>query len=224
MQAVAHIIQHSDPLLLYLAVAVVLMLESSGVPIANTTVLLFTGAMASLGHMDIAILGGAALAGSITGACIAYVLGERGGRRLLLRFVSFLRIDARKVVIVERWFQRSGIWMIFFSRMLPYVRPFACYPAGISRMPFSHFSIAALLGSAVWCFSMLTVGWNLGKRWTLALTAIQTYTLPTLLAAALLIVIYVVAMVSVKRYLRRRFEVSEAVECERRSIRDLLEV
>src|SRR2546421_10800674 len=96
---------HASPLLLYLLVAVTLLLESSAVPIANTTLLLFTGALASLGHLNIYILAAAAIAGSVTGACLAYFLGLKGGRQLLLHLAARLRVDPQKVSIAEGWFQ-----------------------------------------------------------------------------------------------------------------------
>ncbi|MBO0790132.1 MAG: DedA family protein, partial [Ktedonobacteraceae bacterium] len=173
MQAITHFVQHSNPLILYIIVALILMLESSGVPIANTTVLLFMGAMASMGRLDHIVLACVALSGSVAGACLAYALGERGGRRALLRVMSFFRVGSDKIEIVEHWFNKSGMWMIFFSRMIPYVRPFACFPAGISRMRFWRFFLAALCGSTIWCIALLTIGWNLGRRWKLALSAIQ---------------------------------------------------
>ncbi|MBV9229219.1 MAG: DedA family protein [Chloroflexi bacterium] len=200
---VTHFLMHASPLLIYLIVVVVLMLESSGVPIVNNTLLLFTGAMASFGHLDIWMLALAAIIGSIAGACLAYVLGARGGRRILLRVTSFFHIEPQKVEIAERWFQRSGVWMIFFSRMTPYVRPFACFPAGISRMPFPRFFISASAGSIIWCAAMLAIGWYLGRRWELALRMIMHYTFPSLCVIALILAIYAFILYMIKRRLSR---------------------
>ena len=132
MQTVTHVLLHTSPLLIYLLVACVLLLESSGIPILNSTLLLFTGALASLGHLHIVDLALFAVTGSVAGACLAYSIGRRGGQQVLLRLALRFHVDTAKVDIVEHWFQRSGAWMIFFSRMLPYVRPFACFPAGIA--------------------------------------------------------------------------------------------
>jgi membrane protein DedA with SNARE-associated domain len=188
--ALTQLFFHTSPLLIYLLVAVLLFLESSGVPVVNSTLLLFTGALASLLHLNIWVLATAAIVGSTTGACLAYVIGLLGGRRILLRLLSLFYIDQQKVSVTERWFQQSGIWMIFFSRMIPYVRPFACFPAGISRMPFGRFLVAALTGSIIWCVTMLYIGLALGRRWRFAFHLIQHYTIPTLCALALLIALY----------------------------------
>lgn len=207
MDFAIHVYQHIPSSLIYLLVATLLLLESSGIPVINTTVLLFTGAMAAQGRLDLGLLIFAALVGSTLGACCAYALGRRYGEKLWLRLARLLRIDERKMVLAERWFQRAGGRMIFFSRILPYIRPFACFPAGIAGMSFLRFLLAAASGSAVWCVAFLVVGWELGPRWKLALHLVQSYTLPTLGALLLLLVIYLFARRALNNYLKKRLGV-----------------
>jgi membrane protein DedA with SNARE-associated domain len=156
--------------------------------------------------LNIVNLALASIVGSVAGACLAYYIGGHGGQQVLLRLASLFHVDTEKIAIVERWFQHSGAWMIFFSRMLPYARPFACFPAGIAQMNFPRFFCAAFAGSTIWCISMLVVGWNLGKRWELAVAAIQQYTLPVLGLIILLLVLYIFFARQVKRYLQARFQ------------------
>lgn len=216
-----HTYQHIPSALIYLLVVAFLLLESTGIPIINTTMLLFTGAMAAQGRLDFGLLLFAALVGSTLGACCAYSLGLRYGEKLLLRLARFLHIDEQKMLLAERWFQRAGGRMIFLSRVLPYIRPFACFPAGIYNMPFLRFLLVAASGSLIWCATMLTVGWELGPRWKLALYLVQTYTLPTLCALLLLLVIYLLARRVLNNYLQKRLS-DEAEACAQD--RDLLGV
>jgi membrane protein DedA with SNARE-associated domain len=217
---VVHALQHIPPLSVYLLVALFLLLESSGIPLLNTTLLLCTGALAALGNLNLGLLTCAAIVGSVLGACSAYGLGQRYGDPLLLRLARLLRIDARKVRMAEGWFASSGARMIFFSRMLPYIRPFACFPAGISAMPFHRFLLAALAGSTIWCTTFLIVGWELGPRWKLASHLVRTYTLPTCGIILALLVISFFCKRSLTRYVRKRL--AKSAESERDS--DLLEV
>jgi len=189
--------------MIYLIVAVILLLESSGVPIVNNTLLIFTGALASLGHLNIWLLAMAAITGSIAGACLAYSIGAYGGRQVMLRLAAFFHVDDQKVRMAENWFQTAGVWMIFFSRMTPFVRPFACFPAGISRIAFLRFFIAASAGSFIWCVAMLSIGWSLGNRWKLAISLMQQYTVPTFSGIVVLLVLYGLGMYMVKSYLNR---------------------
>jgi membrane protein DedA with SNARE-associated domain len=220
VETVTNLLQQTNPLLIYCIVATALLLESSGVPVLNSTLLLFTGALASSGYLNIWYLAFAAIAGSITGACLAYYLGARGGRKLLLHLARRFRIDTEKISIVEHWFQKSGIWMIFFSRMTPYVRPFACFTAGITHTHFTRFFMSASSGSLLWCSIALTAGWILGSRWELAVVLLQEYTIPALCGIALLIGAYLLARHLLKNYLRKHFRPSPAAGQKR----DLIEV
>lgn len=203
---VVHTLQHISPLLVYTLVTAFLLLESSGIPILNTTLLLCSGALAALGRVNLAILLFVAILGSLLGACSAYGLGRRYGEPLLLRLSRFLRIDEKKVRLAERWFARSGARMIFFSRIIPYIRPFACFPAGISAMSFPRFVLASLLGSTIWCTTCLLVGWTLGPRWREALYLMHFYTLPTIGILLALLVVLIVCRRSLMRSLKHHLE------------------
>ena len=206
MHTVMHLLQHTSPLLIYFIVALALALESSGIPIVNSTLLLFTGALASYNHFNIVILAMAAIGGSITGACCAYGIGACGGRRTMLRFAFLFHLDRHKVRIFERWFRKYGIWMIFASRIIPYIRPFTCFPAGFSRINFLRFFVSVTLGSMLWCITMLYVGWSLGSRWEAALYLIQKYTVPALGLLALLVILYYFSARFLKRQIMARLQ------------------
>ena len=220
------LIHHTNPLWIYGIVGVFLLLESSGVPIVNSTLLLLTGALASLGHLDIFALALVSIAGSIAGACLAYVIGWYGGARLLRRVGARLRIDTRKIQALEQWFSRAGARMIFFSRIIPYIRPFSCFPAGMARMSFRRFFAAASSGSAIWCVGVLALGWNLGRRWKLALYLMQRYTVPVVLLILLAVAAYCLITRVIKRRLDARLQEMAGDESEagNQNDPDLLEV
>lgn len=213
--------QHIPPLLVYLLVALFLLLESSGIPLLNTTLLLCTGALAALGKLNLGLLMFVAILGSSIGACSAYGLGRRYGEPLLFRLTRFLGIDEKKVTLAERWFASAGARMVFLSRILPYIRPFGCFPAGISSMPFPRFVLTALAGSSVWCVTMLIVGWELGPRWKEALHLLRFYTLPTFGVLLVLLITYILCRRSIMRYISKRLE-AKSGDVERDQ--DLLEV
>jgi membrane protein DedA with SNARE-associated domain len=209
---VMSLLLHTNPLLIYLIVAVILLLESSGVPIVNNTLLLLTGALASLGQFNIWALAAAAIVGSITGACLAYFIGAYGGRNMLFLLAKWLHIEHQKIFVVERWFQKSGLWMVFLSRMIPYARPFACFPAGMTHTNFAYFFIMALSGSIIWCSVLLSIGWHLGRRWVLAVQMMHQYTVPALCIIAILIAIYGFVMYTIKRRLQNSLRAEKLCE------------
>ncbi|MGH2494655.1 MAG: DedA family protein [Ktedonobacteraceae bacterium] len=226
MELAFRLIHTTNPLWIYVIVGVILLLESTGIPIVNSTLLLLTGALASLGRLDVFMLAFVSITGSIAGACIAYVIGWHGGTRLLYHLATRLRIDTRKIQALEKWFHKAGGRMIFLSRIVPYIRPFSCFPAGISHMPFRRFFAAAASGSIIWCIGMLTLGWNLGHRWRQALNLIQTYTVPTVLVIALLLVVYCLLRLAIKRRLDARLQAAsdDVTDVESQNDHNLLEV
>ena len=220
-----HASHHINPLLLCLFVGLFLLLESCGIPILNTSLLLFSGAVASFGHVNIVVVALAAIIGSTAGACLAYVIGLRGGELALQRLMTRLRIDTQKIDKASRWFSGPGVRMIFLSRILPYVRPWVCFFGGIARMPFRRFLAAALSGSILWCIAILSVGWALGRRWRDALHLIQAYTLPTLGVIALAIAVYLLAKFAINlRLNRQQVALVQASDAEGQQSGDLLEV
>ena len=226
MHALTDFIIHANPILIYMLVAIVLMLESCGVPIANNTLLLLTGALAALGYLNIRILIPVAIMGSISGACLAYIIGTYGSRRTFLHVATILHVNRQKMDMTKRWFQKAGPWMIFFSRMTPYVRPFTCFLGGITHLPFSRFCMAALGGSIIWCVVMLQIGMALGARWHVALFLMQRYTIPSLAALILGIMLYFCFARAIKRHIYQRLqkEVSPQVSENEQTESELLEV
>jgi len=226
LHALTDFIIHANPILIYMIVAIVLMLESCGVPIANNTLLLLTGALAALGYLNIWILIPVAIMGSISGACLAYIIGAYGSRRTFLHVATILHVNRQKVDMTKRWFQKAGPWMIFFSRMTPYVRPFACFLGGITHLPFSRFCIAALSGSIIWCVLMLQIGMALGVRWHVALFLMQRYTIHSLGALILGIMLYFCIAHAIKRHMYQRLqkEVNPQVSESEQTESELLEV
>ena len=205
MHLLMHALLHTSPFIIYLLVSLILMLESTGVPLTNNTLLLVLGAMAALGYLNIEVLMLAAFLGSISGACCAYWIGARGGRRIMLRLAAFFHVNRQNIRVMDNWFHRSGFWMVFLSRMTPFIRPFASFPAGIAHMNFKRFLFAASAGSLLWCIALPSIGWTLGPHWRIALNFMQTYTVPTILIVVLLLVLYGVIKHKVKHAIDVRY-------------------
>ena len=103
--------------------------------------------------------------GENIGAAIAYQIGKSGGRPLILRYGRYVLIDAPHVDAAERFFVRWGSVAALIGRLLPIVRSFIAYPAGIARMNRAKFHLYTTLGSWPWCFMLAWVGMKLGKAW-----------------------------------------------------------
>lgn len=107
-----------------------------------------------------------ALAGAIgclIGSIVAYWIGYRGGRPLMLKYGRYVLISQHDADKADRYFQRWGSATVFFSRLLPVVRTYISLPAGIAETPFVKFCIYTVLGSFPWCLILAFVGYELGK-------------------------------------------------------------
>lgn len=178
--------------LIDLFVFVWLAAESCGVPLPNELVLLLAGSIAAqrgdpLGMVELALT---ATAGSLVGATAAYFIGVRGGRAAILRLGRFVRLDERRLDMVEQWFSRSGAFAIAVARLTPFVRTISSFPAGILRMPPRAFYTATLIGSLLWCSVLVGAGYLLGVHYMVAVDLIQRYTLPAIVVLVALIAGY----------------------------------
>jgi membrane protein DedA with SNARE-associated domain len=135
----------------YLAVAVVVGLESLGVPLPGETTLitaaLYAGATHKLNIVGVIL---AAIAGAILGDNLGYLIGHWGGYRLLLRYGRYLRLDQARVKVARYLFLRYGAAVVFFGRFVSILRTFAAFLAGTTRMPWRLFLVFNAAGGSIW--------------------------------------------------------------------------
>ncbi|WP_328539972.1 DedA family protein [Streptomyces sp. NBC_00344] len=137
----------------YLLVAVVIGVESLGIPLPGEIVLVSAALLASQqGHVNPLVLGACASAGAIVGDSIGYAIGRRGGRPLIAwlgrRFPG--HFSAPNIAMAERSFEKWGMWAVFFGRFVALLRIFAGPLAGVLHMPYWKFLIANMLGGILW--------------------------------------------------------------------------
>ncbi len=158
----------------YLAVFVLMVLESACVPIPSEVTMLFGGALASPGFtgpgrdLDLVAVGLIGAGANLVGSWIAYGVGWVGGLPLARRWGRYVLIQSHEIDRAHVWFERHGEAAVFFSRLLPVIRTFISLPAGVARMPFGRFSVYTLLGCLPWTFALATVGFFLGENWAAA--------------------------------------------------------
>ncbi|MCC7258129.1 MAG: VTT domain-containing protein, partial [Gammaproteobacteria bacterium] len=85
------------------------------------------------------------------------------GRPLLMRFGNYVLITPAKIVGAEAWANHYGTVGIFISRLLPVIRHLIGIPAGIVRMHFGYYSLATVVGSAIWCTVLAWLGVTAGQ-------------------------------------------------------------
>lgn len=135
-------------------------------PIPSELVLPLAGYDVSRGGMSFLTALGASTAGSVVGALILYVLARLGGRPAVLRFQRLLRVDEPALDRAEQRFARRGTWFVLAGRMVPGMRSLVSLPAGLLRMPVSRYVAVTATGALLWNALLITLGQQLGGRWT----------------------------------------------------------
>jgi membrane protein DedA with SNARE-associated domain len=179
----------------YLAVFVLMVLESACIPIPSEVTMLFGGAAANATFaaslpgspppLNFLLIGFMGTLGNLVGSWIAYWVGRRGGRPLVERWGRYVFLRPHELDRAEAWFADHGQAAVFVSRLLPVVRTFISLPAGVAEMPFGTFSVYTFVGCLPWTFALAGVGYALGSRWTL----VERYFRPISIVVATLIVI-----------------------------------
>ncbi|HSW96446.1 MAG TPA: DedA family protein [Candidatus Saccharimonadales bacterium] len=164
-QIIIHFVQSSG----YLAVFILMTLESMLIPIPSEITMPFAGFLAQQGHMSlvVVILVGAVanLVGSLIAYAIGYFLEESVVVTLIDKYGKYILLRKHEYERAMKWFQKYGNSVVFFSRLLPAVRTFISLPAGLAEMNIMKFSLYSFIGSLLWSSILTYIGFYLGKNW-----------------------------------------------------------
>jgi membrane protein DedA with SNARE-associated domain len=160
----------------YGGIAVLMGIESACIPLPSELIMPYAGALtspdvaASLSTtygvtLPVFNLLFAAIAGAIgcnLGSEVAYWVGAKGGRPAIEKYGRKLLISKKEIELADRWFDKRGDVIIFVARLLPVIRTFIAFPAGVARMNRTKFHIYTFAGSLPWCYALAYVGQRLG--------------------------------------------------------------
>jgi membrane protein DedA with SNARE-associated domain len=145
-----------------LALCLIVMLESGGVPLPGETALIAAGIFASRGDLPIAGVIGVAATAAIVGDNLGYWVGRTGGRKLLERWAPLARWSERVLPWSERFFHRHGSKTVFLGRFFAVLRVTAAWMAGVSRMPWWRFLAWNAAGGICWALLVGLLSFYLG--------------------------------------------------------------
>ena len=170
----------------YLGVVVAMAIESAMVPLPSELILPYAGFLVSdagqlepLTHGPWAfwIVVVAATIGNTLGSLIAYGIGAYGGRPFLERYGRYLLIRPHEIELADAFFARHGAATVFVGRLLPVVRTFISFPAGVARMPLGRFVAYSTAGAFLWSTLLVYAGTVLGANWTEIRRVLQPFDL-----------------------------------------------
>jgi len=149
----------------YGGIVALMAIESACIPLPSEIIMPFSGYLVSTGRFELIWVATAGAIGCNLGSIPAYALGKYGGRPAIERFGKYVLMNMHDLELAERFFARFGSAAVFICRLLPLVRSFIAFPAGVARMRQIPFHIYTFLGSWPWCFALAWIGMKLGERW-----------------------------------------------------------
>src|SRR5436190_9565913 len=149
----------------YGGVVLLMAIESACIPLPSEIIMPFSGYLVSRGEMNLWLVGVAGAFGCVLGSMLAYWVGMYGGRPLIEKYVRLVLISSHDLDLADRWFGKYGEIIVFVSRLLPAIRTFIAFPAGVARMNIPRFIIYTFAGSLPWCLGLAYVGQKLGEHW-----------------------------------------------------------
>jgi membrane protein DedA with SNARE-associated domain len=149
----------------YAGIVLLMAIESACVPLPSEVIMPFSGYLVADGRFNLNLVALAGAFGCLLGSGLGYYLGATGGRWVLERYGRYILIASHELDIAEQFFERWGAPAVFFCRLLPVVRTFIAFPAGVARMRLIPFALYTLAGSYLWCLALAFAGRQLGRQW-----------------------------------------------------------
>ena len=148
----------------YAGVALLMAIQSACIPIPSEVIMPFAGYALAHSQWQLIILATVASLASNLGSIPAYWIGAKGGRPMIERFGRYLLLSKRDLDMADHFFGRFGSITVLIGRMLPIVRTFIAFPAGVAKMNQFRFHLYTFIGSWPWCYALAYVGMKLGAR------------------------------------------------------------
>jgi membrane protein DedA with SNARE-associated domain len=149
----------------YSGVILLMAIESACIPLPSEIIMPFSGYLVSTGQLNLWAVAVAGAVGCVLGSLVAYWVGMYGGRPVIEKYGRYVLLSRHDLDIADRWFANHGEAIVFVSRLLPAIRTFIAFPAGVARMNLKRFIIYTFAGSLPWCLGLAYIGQKLGEQW-----------------------------------------------------------
>ena len=192
-----------------IAIFVTMALESAGIPISSEIVVPLGGALASgaLGGNRLSFTGvvAAASLGNLVGSMAAYYLARRYGEAAILGPGRWIGLSRGHLHLAHRVFDRWGLGAVFAGRLLPIIRTYVSFPAGLSNIKPAPFAVATILGAIPWNLALAYAGLQLGDNYEHVGKILGPFTIPI----AVVVLVLVIIAYLYGRKLQERLEAEE---------------
>ncbi|MBE0649459.1 MAG: DedA family protein [Bacteroidales bacterium] len=175
----------------YISIFILMVMESSALPIPGEAVMPFAGFLIVQGKFTWAMVILVSTSGSIVGSYISYLIGKYGGEPFFERYGKYLLINKHHLDRTHHFFTHYGSVTIFFSRFIPVVRHLISIPAGMSTMKMPKFLLYTALGAAVWNTFLTYMGYILKQNWNEIMKYSHYIDISVIIISVLVVVFFV---------------------------------
>ncbi len=149
----------------YGGVVLLMAIESACIPLPSEIIMPFAGFLVFKGEMSLWLVALAGATGCVLGSIPAYYIGMFGGRPLAEKYGKYILLSKKDLDYADHLFEKHGEIIIFIGRLLPAVRTFIAFPAGVARMNMPKFVLYTFVGSLIWCYLLALAGLKAGENW-----------------------------------------------------------
>jgi membrane protein DedA with SNARE-associated domain len=162
--------------------------ESAGLPISSEIVVPLGGALAARGNLNFILVVLVSSVANLAGSLIAFYLTRRFGEKVILsRAGRWMGLSKGHLRLANRFFDRWGLWAVFLGRLLPIVRTYISFPAGLSKIGYVKFTIVTLLGAIPWNFGLAYAGFLLGQHYEQVATTLSPFAIPIAIVVVIIL-------------------------------------
>lgn len=175
----------------YLAVFLLVFLQELGIPtVPNELILIFAGALTTIGKLDFWVMFWTTVAADIIGTSILFFVFYFFEKKIMERLPKWVPIN-EYLDRIKGMVERHGKWAILIGRMMPYVRGYVSAAAGILNLPYKVFLPMVVISAMVWTGGYVTLGHFLGYQWKKVADFVSGYQWVALVAFALIVIIFI---------------------------------
>lgn len=148
----------------YLGVLIMTFIESTFVPIPAEITLIPAGFLVSKGEMNFFVVWFVSVLGTVGGSLLNYTIAYHYGRKILIDYGKYFFMNEDKLKAMEYFMERHGPISMFSGRLLPGVKHFISFPAGLGKMDLKLFTTYTALGGTIWCGLLIWLGYIIGEN------------------------------------------------------------
>lgn len=189
----------------YVAVFVLSFISSMGLPVGAEVAIIYGGVLASgqipnePHHLSLVAVIVVATVAEVLGSLAGYLIGAFGGRPLVDKVGKYVLLTHRDLDRAEAWFARRGEPVVLVGRFIPLLRSFVSFAAGLGEMAMGKFLVFTVIGCAIWCTALTSLGYSLGASYNHVLKA---FSYAGYLAAVVVVIAVVILFAHRFRVLR----------------------